>query len=110
VCERLPGIPWGPLDFFLPGHLLGPLKKYGLIHTTLEAPIDQTTQEPMVLEVLGYLTEVNGQLSGRSAFRDDQLDARETLEDVRFASLLLRLERATYANTDNPGIGVSFYL
>jgi lipoate-protein ligase A len=109
VCERLPGIPWGPLDFFLPGHLLGPIKKYGLIHTDFEAPVDETTQAPMVLELHGFLIEVNGQPSGRAPFRHLRLSAGETLEDVTFESLVFRLERATYANTDNPGIGVSFY-
>ena len=109
VCELLPGIPWGPLDFYLPGHLLGPIKKYGLIHTDLEAPVDETTQEPMVLELHGFLTEVNGQPSRIDPFRHFALCEGQTIEDVAFESLVFKLERATYANTDNPGIGVSFY-
>ncbi len=63
-----------------------------------------------MLELKGFLVEVNGQPSGRAPFRNLALPPGETVEDVMFESLVFKLERATYANTDNPGIGVPFYL
>jgi len=41
-----------------------------LLHEVVEAPIDEATQDPMVLEVCGRLTQVNGQPVGIGWYRD----------------------------------------
>ena len=107
LAERLPSIAWAPFDDL---GVLGPILKYGLIHEVVEAPADETTGEPMVLEVVGRLTQVNGQPVGVSWYREFRPKDPTGTDEVVIGQMTFCLERATYANTRWPGIGVPFYM
>lgn len=107
LLEHLPGISWKLVEQYLP--FLGPVKKYAIFHEALEAPVDETTQEPMVLEVYGHLTEINGQPAEIGWFEQFPTDDEAEEDDSVIGPFVFRLERATYANTDFPGIGVPFF-
>lgn len=102
--EHLPNIHWE-------SHIrLSRIKKYGLVHEILPAPMDETTQEPMVLEVYGHLIEVNGQPAGRGWFQQFHTDNEAAEDEAMIGLFIFRLKQATYANTRTPGIGVPFYM
>lgn len=105
--EQLPGITWKLVEQYKP--FLGPVKKYAIFHETLEAPTDETTQEPMVIEVYGHLFQVNGQPAGRGWFQQARLANEAAEANAMIGPFVFRLQQATYANTDDPGIGVPFY-
>ncbi|HEY7355721.1 MAG TPA: hypothetical protein VH590_04610 [Ktedonobacterales bacterium] len=89
-------------------HMTGPVNKYGILHTTLRAPDDETTQQPMVLELFGRVLSVNGQPVGIGWFKPRQED-RAAEDAIPLGEVRIQLQRATYANTRFPGIGVPFY-
>jgi hypothetical protein len=60
LLEKLPGIPWDVFQVHL-----SRIKKYGLIHEVVEAPLDEATQSATVLEIYGHLESVNGQAGRR---------------------------------------------
>ena len=91
-------------------HLAGPIKKYGILHTILRAPDDATTRQPMVLELFGRVSTLNGQSAGKQWFRPFQQPDQTQEASLFLGDVCLLLERATYANTRFPGIGVPFYL
>lgn len=92
----------------------GRLRKCGLVHTSLEAPPDETTDQPMTLELYGPVVELNGRPIGSGvggwydAWRrrhDDDYQQVEVAEPFVF-----ELRAATYANVSGPGIDVPFYM
>jgi hypothetical protein len=110
LSMRLPGLQWNARqEAWRLQHMTGVVKKYAHLHTTLRAPNDETTQQPMVLELFGRITSLNGQPVGRGWFGPRQAD-RAAEDAVFLGELRIQLERATYANTASPGIGVPFYL
>ncbi|HLW00898.1 MAG TPA: hypothetical protein VKT82_19720 [Ktedonobacterales bacterium] len=110
LSARLPGWQWDAQQkAWRRQHMTGPVKKYAILHTDLRAPIDETTQQPMVLELFGRVTALNGQPVGIGWFGPRQED-RAAEDAIFLGELRLTLERATYANTDIPGIGVPFYM
>ena len=104
-----PGIEWQ-----LDRDLSGPLRKYGLLHTSLVAPPDDTTGQTMALEVFANTIQL-----GTHDFTDPNAPSWILL---RYESgvpdwdrpidepLTLRINAATYANVSYPGIGVGFYM
>jgi hypothetical protein len=64
----------------------------------------------MVLEVYGRLAQVNGEPVGIGWYRERLLADPTLGEDTVIGELAFRVERATYANTRTPGIGVPFYM
>ena len=50
LLARLPGWQWDTQqEEWKRLHMTGPVKKYGILHTSFRAPNDETTQQPMVL-------------------------------------------------------------
>jgi hypothetical protein len=103
---QLAGIDWQP-----DRDLIGPLRKYGLLHASLLAPPDGTTGQPMSLEICGILRS-----AGDVIVDDwkDFFDYRDTLGDGYMSiplpgPVVIRLENAVYANVLFPGIGMPFY-
>jgi hypothetical protein len=110
LSVRLPGWQWDAQQKdWQREHMTGPVKKYGILHTTLRAPIDETTHQPMVLELFGRISALNEQPVGINWFGSRQ-DDRAAEDAIFLGELRLRLQRATYANTASPGIGVPLYL
>jgi hypothetical protein len=107
LAERLPSSAWAPFDDL---GVVAPDLKYGIIHEVMKAPADNTTGEPMVLEVYGHLTQINGQPVGVSWYRAFRPKDPPGTDAVVIGEMTFRLERATYANTRWPGVGVPFYL
>jgi hypothetical protein len=93
---------------------------YGLLHEVVEAPLDEATGQPMVLELYGRLTYPSGQPVGIDWYRKLRDESHADMAGGDPASavwsgrdgeqMTLHLARATYANTRTPGIGVPFYL
>lgn len=110
LAARLPGWPWeAQQEEWERLYMTGPVKKYAILHTTVRAPDDKTIQQPMVLELFGRVLSVNGQPVGRGWFGPRQ-DDRAAEDRIPLGEICLQLQRATYANTASPGIGVPFYL
>jgi hypothetical protein len=110
LSARLPGWQWdAKQEDWRRKHMTGPVKKYGILHTTLRAPNDETTQQPMVLELFGRVLSVNGQAVSIGWFKPRQ-ENRAAEDAVPLGEVCIQLQRATYANTRFPGIGVPFYL
>jgi hypothetical protein len=109
--ERLPGTTWD-LSHVNAKRIAG-LKKYSVFHITTPAPVDETTQQLMALEVFGYLTQLNGEKKVRGWLMDwyRALSAEDQarMDDIVIGDMSFRIERASYANTATPGIGVPFF-
>jgi hypothetical protein len=88
---------------------LSRVTKYGIIHELLPAPIDEATQEAMVLELFGRLEFLNGEPVHRNWYRDRWPENPPT-DNTEIGDLAFRLIRSTYANTSVPAVGVPFYL
>jgi hypothetical protein len=58
----------------------------------------------MVLELVGHLVSINGQEVAPRTWFQEYPDPQSIKE------IQLVLERGTYANTDDPGIGIPFYM
>lgn len=65
----------------------GPYRAYGIIHNSIDGPIDELTNEEMAIEIFGHRIFVNER-------------------GIQTIKILV----ATYANVSLPGIGVPFYL
>ena len=114
--ERLPGIAWRPCPISI-----GALRKYLFVHLHVPAPPDETTGEPMGLEVCGDLISVSG-IRIRTAEGEAWHRERREREDRQSRTqgtpgllpvegrLEIEITSATYANISNPGIGVPFYM
>lgn len=105
-----------------PGHTLrvdgkrltGPLRKCGLVHTSVDAPADETTGQPMALELYGELVELDGRPIGPGvgawfdAWRGRQGEDYDLVEVAE--AFTVELRAATYANVLYPGIDVPLYM
>lgn len=58
-AERCPGTSW-----HVERHLSGPIRKYGIVHTSIEAPLDETTGQPMAIEFYAEITRLDGSPAG----------------------------------------------
>jgi hypothetical protein len=105
VAEQLPGTTCGSFDRVRPGRVT----KYGIIHEVVPAPLDEATQEAMVLELFGRLESLNGEPVHRNWYRE-RWPENPPADDAEIGDLAFRLTRGTYANTSVPGVGVPFYL
>jgi hypothetical protein len=76
--------------------LVARIKKYGFIHEVIEAPVDETTQEPMALEVYGRLTHVNGLPVGIDWYREWRPNDPASADEVVLGEMTFHLVRATY--------------
>ncbi len=106
--ERCPGIDWRVGD----RNLTGPLKKYGLLHTSVPAPPDVTAGQPMALELFAHISRLAGQEIGPGGVWYDcwRSERGESYADAPLhESLEFRIKAATYANMTHPGIGVDTY-
>jgi hypothetical protein len=110
LAERLPVVAWAAFDALHLALQLVRIKKYGLIHEVVEAPVDEATGDPMVVELYGRLAQFNGQPADRGWLREVHLQDSPGADDAAIGAMTFRLERATYANTRTPGIGVPFYM
>jgi hypothetical protein len=107
---RCPGFDWQ-----IERDLHGPLRKYGILHTSIAAPPDETTSQPMMVELSGSVIQLaqhdlddeNG-----TTWIDLRLWGKSSDErDVPISEpMTLRIDAATYANVPFPGIGVPFYM
>ena len=106
LSALLPGVLW-----IVPRDLSGALRKYGLLHTSVAAPPDTTTGQPMAVEIAGNLETVAGEpVSDFIHWRLSRQERREDWDTPLPGPLRVRLTVATYANVRYPGIGVGFYL
>jgi len=105
--ERLPGATWHV------GRVSG-LAKYGIVHTIVPAPKDESTGQTMVIELFGHAIGADHYPLPRTWFDPFRaawrLAEQSGTPEPVVGALGLRIERATYANTFIPGIGVPFYL
>jgi hypothetical protein len=100
------------LNHFSPaGMIAARFQKTFFLHTSLPAPPDDATGQPMALEVYGEAIHADGRdlatAAGREWFRDWRW-SRERDNPVT-VPVTLRIDMATYANVRHPGIGVPFY-
>lgn len=113
LLECLPGIDWP-----VPSIPIAPLLKYLIVHTSIEAPPDEASGQPMSLELFGDVMRVDGiDLRGSEGeawfdrWREQYWRADSAGENVRLDGKVdILLTTATYANIRYPGIGVSLYL
>lgn len=105
--ERLPGIVWEECT-----GLTAALQKYQFLHTSIAAPLDETTGQAMALEIYGSVVRINGIALVNGAYGEWR-DARRRigLENTPLTGHIeIRLAVATYANVCYPSVGVPFYL
>src|SRR5262249_6049335 len=111
--ERCPGIDWET-----PEVSDGPLRKYLILHTSVPAPPDEATGQPMALEVYGRLVasdEIDpNSPEGRRVIEEPWAPrgagpSHEERYPPLEGELALVLETATYANVRYPGVRVPFY-
>lgn len=108
LAEHVPGFRWAVKDDWS-----GALQKYGMLHSSLSAPPDLATGEPMALELYADLVEVDGLRTGTAAFEHWQALARKALADgttLSWDTATAVVGQATYANIAYPGVGVPFYM
>jgi hypothetical protein len=103
LAATIPGFGWESVEVSE-----APIRKYLLLHTSVSAPQDLTTGEPMALEVYGRIIRA-GDMSQSEAesWPDVWMTKREKARlegPVEF-----QICQATYANIAFPGIGVPFY-
>jgi len=112
LSERLPGMDW-----WVPKHWEGPLRKYGILHNSLPAPPNPATGEAMAIEIFGTAERAIHPGSDEGAelnmayiawYRSGARDEDQPIA-VRFPTRVV-IEVATYANVQYPGIGVPLYL
>ncbi len=107
--ERCPGIEWRVNG----ERLAGPLRKYGIVHTSVEAPPDEATAQPMALELYGEVTELDGNpVTAGGAWIDSWRGRQgEIYPEVEVTEpFTFELVAATYANVLYPGANVPFYM
>ena len=107
LWDRLPGIDWR-----VPEIDVGPLRKYGMLHTAVAAPVDEVTGQPMALEIHGDVILLDGRPARGDWWTVRGFSIAEFFVgfDRPVAGALdIRIDVATYANVCLPGFGVPFY-
>ncbi len=100
-------LPWP--EWTVERDLSGPLRKYALLHTSLNAPIDEATNQPMALELCGALLTVGGAALPESG-SDEWFRRDRDLDTPLPGPITVRIHLAVYANVAYPGIGMPFYI
>jgi len=110
LAQTMPGTHWHV------GDLTGPLRVHGILHAVLVAPSDETTGQPMVLEISGAVTQADRYHEGlhRSFMlqRCEDLRVRDPSELLAVpvtGPLKIRIDSATYSNTSWLGVDVPAY-
>lgn len=110
--ERLPGIEWEQKEISLAA-----LHKYLIWHTSIAAPPDPATGQPMAIELYGDLIRFNDiilnspdGMQWRDAWREKYLCCQDESQLVLAGNLELNINVATYSNLLYPGVGVPFYM
>lgn len=104
VARNLPTIAWEPLVMDT-----GAIKKYGIVHVLMPAPIDETTGDAMILEIFGMLLHANHRPAGRLWFEEYKIPGKDG-DLLEFDEITAKVQVATYANTIFPNIGIPFYM
>lgn len=87
-----------------------PLRRYGLLHTSLAAPPDDG-MGPMWLELAGTVLALGGvQVAPRSWFEIYPFDLHGPYDEPLPGPIEVRIDVATYANDRYPGVGVPPYV
>lgn len=98
---------------------LGPLHKYLLFHTSISAPVDLATQQPMALEIYGTVVGVNDLRRGTPEWKPWMTEWRQSYrtmirtnpEQITLPErLTLEIHAATYANLWYSSVNVPLYL
>jgi hypothetical protein len=100
--QHCPGIDW-----LVERDLSGPLRKYGLLHTSVAAPPDETTGQPMALEVFARPTRTSA-ASWAQLRRERYQDAYPHIPVDE--PIEVQMRATTYANIPYPGVDVDFYI
>ncbi|MCB0063713.1 MAG: hypothetical protein KDE19_16435 [Caldilineaceae bacterium] len=112
--ETLPPFTWDATDVSL-----APLHKYLLFHTSLPAPVDLATQQPMALEIYGTVVGVNDLQRGTPEWKPWMLEWRQYYRTMIRSNpemislperLTLEIHAATYANLWYSSVNVPLYL
>ena len=110
--ERLPGIEWEQNEISL-----GALHKYLIWHTSILAPPDAATGQPMAIELYGDLIRFNdislNSPEGRQwqdVWLEKYLRSEDKSQLVLSGNLELNIHVATYSNLLYPGVGVPLYM
>lgn len=110
--ERLPGIEWEQNEISL-----AVLHKYLMWHTSIPAPPDAATGQPMAIELCGDLIRFNdislNSPEGRKwqdAWLEKYLPSEDKSQLVLSGNLELNINVATYSNLLYPGVGVPLYM
>jgi hypothetical protein len=106
LVERLPSVPWAAAEELFTKWRLMPIIRYALIYMEIEAPTDEATHEPMVLELVGNLLTVNHQPARYNWLNRVRPIATAPMEEAELGELDFRISRAMYANTRTPYIGL----
>jgi hypothetical protein len=98
-------------DWHVAPGIEGPLRKYGLLHTSIAAPPDERRHEAMWLEITGDLVVLGGQPLGDGSdwWEVRQWDATTRLDTALAGPIEIRISSATYSNHLHTGVGVPFY-
>jgi hypothetical protein len=106
LSQHLRGISWDASP------RLGPLQKYHILHTSMAAPVDETTGERMALEVFGHLVKDNALDPSMTGRQDGEQPQRVVLPrgELPVGPFAIKVQVATYANVRYPRVGVPFYL
>jgi hypothetical protein len=103
LLEQLPTIDWVPIH---PYTRL--LKKYARFHEHIEAPVDETTNQQMQLELFGRMLTWKGEPVGFGWFRElGEIDY--TGDDAPFGEFRLQITNALYSNTLYSHVGIPSY-
>jgi hypothetical protein len=98
--QHCPGIRWQ-----VERDLSGPLRKYGILHTSVGAPADETTGQPMALEVFARPVVGVASWAQRRTERDQDACTDVPVDEP----IELKMRAATYANISYSGVDVDLY-
>ncbi len=107
LAAALPGMHWQwRIDEVAP-----PLRKYGILHALLSAPIDETTGAPMALEVCGEVVRAGTYQLGRdmSFFAGRYASTQDPHDMPLSGPIEIRIHGAAYSNVAWLGVDVPFY-
>jgi hypothetical protein len=108
----------------MPEDTAWPLPRFLFFNTAVAAPIDETTGQPMALELFGRVEAVGGvrldAAAGRAWLRQYQARWEERRESeprpameqqmaLLEMPLMVKVETANYANVQCTGVGVPFW-
>jgi hypothetical protein len=108
----MPQIPWDNIENLtnFPELVLG---KYPFLHTSLTAPPDSSTGQPMALELYGPILWIEGIPPEEIQDRHYQnAYARLKNNEIPFITrpFVIEIHSATWANIRMPFLGVPFYM